>query len=76
MLEILMMIIIPILYFLTSLPADMKLEQACLNLPVMRGGRSSSHPCCPYLTTVVQVRRPPVTTTVSVTGSGMAQAWL
>ena len=54
----------------------MKLEQAWLYLPVMRVGRSSSHPCCPYLVTLELLKRPPVTNTVSVMGSGRAQAWL
>ena len=63
-------------YYLTLVPLDMKLVQACQYLPVLRGSRSSNQPWSPYTDTVLLVNRPPVMITVWVSGSSIAQAML
>ena len=65
------------LSFTLSLSWDKKLVQPWLLRPVLSPElKSSIHPFLPYLDTVVGVSSPPVTSTVSVSGSGIEHACL
>ena len=54
-----------------------KLEQACHSLLLFKDGMSLCHPASLYTETLVALSRPPVTmTSASLSGLGMAQAYL
>ena len=63
--------------FTRSLSLDRKLEHPWSYRPVLSPElKSSLQPCLPYLDTVLREYLPPVTNTVSVSGSGIEQAAL